>query len=70
MARFARLADILELQALGIERADQPVGPEGSRALAVTCRQAVGDRQRLLSALPLDLLNWSDVAKRQGARHP
>ena len=35
-ARFALLADVLELQALGIERADQPVGPEGSRALAET----------------------------------
>ena len=45
-ARFALLADVLELQALGIERADQPVGPEGSRALAETCRQAVGDLQR------------------------
>ena len=42
----------------------------GSRALAETCRQAVGDLQRLLSALPVDLLNWSDVAKRQGGRHP
>ena len=42
MARFALLADVLELQALGFERADQPVGPEGSRALAETCRQAVG----------------------------
>ena len=52
MARFALLADVLELQALGFERADQPVGPEGSRALAETCRQAVGDLQRLLSALP------------------
>ena len=60
MARFALLADVLELQALGFERADQPVGPEGSRALAETCRQAVGDLQRLLSALPVDLLNWSD----------
>ena len=49
-ARFALLADVLELQALGIERADQPVGPKGSRALAETCRQAVGDLQRLLSA--------------------
>ena len=47
-ARFALLADVLELQALGFERADQPVGPEGSRALAETCRQAVGDLQRLL----------------------
>ena len=65
--RFALLADVLELQALGIERADQPVGPEGSRALAETCRQAVWDLQRLLSALPVDLLNWSDAAKRQGA---
>ena len=71
VARFARLADVLELQALGFERADQAVGPEGSRALAAeTCRQAVGDRQRLLSALPVDLLNWSDAAKRQGGRHP
>ena len=69
MARFALLADVLELQALGFERADQSVGPEGSRA-AETCRQAVGDLQRLLSALPVDLLNWSDVAKRQGGRHP
>ena len=48
VARFALLADVLELQALGFERADQPVGPEGSRALAETCRQAVGDLQRLL----------------------
>ena len=55
-ARFALLADVLELQALGIERADQPVGPEGSRALAETCRQAVGDLQRLLTSLPVDLL--------------
>ena len=70
MAQFARLADVLELQALGIARADQSVGPEGSRALAETCRQAVGGRQRLLSALPVDLLNWSDAAKRQGGRHP
>ena len=70
VARFALLADVLELQALGSERADQPVGPEGSRALAETCRQAVWDLQRLLSALPVDLLNWSDVAKRQGGRHP
>ena len=69
-ARLSLLANVLELQALGIERADQPVGPEGSRALAETCRQAVGDLQRLLSALPVDLLNWSDVAKRQGDRHP
>ena len=69
-ARFALLADVLELQALGFERADQSVGPEGSRALAETCRQAVGELQRLLSALPVDLLNWSDVAKRQGGRHP
>ena len=69
-ARFALLADVLELQALGIERADQAVGQEGSRALAETCRQAVGDLQRLLSALPVDLLNWSDVAKRPGDRHP
>ena len=69
-ARFALLADVLELQALGIERADQPVGPEGSRALAETCRQAVGDLQRLLSALPGDLLNWSDAATRTGGRHP
>ena len=29
-----------------------------------------GDLQRLLSALPVDLLNWSDAAKRQGGRHP
>ena len=66
VARFARLADILEFQVLGFERADRPVGPEGSRALAPeTCRQAVVDLQRLLSALPVDLLNWSDVAKRQ-----
>ena len=71
VARFALLADVLELQALGFERADQPVGPEGSRALAETCRQAVGDLlQRLLSALPVDLLNWSDAAKRQGGRPP
>ena len=35
MARFALLADVLELQALGFERADQPVGPEGSRDQAV-----------------------------------
>ena len=69
-ARFTLLTDVLELQALGIERADQPVGPEGSRALAETARQAVGDLQRLLSALPVDLLNWSDAAKRQGGRHP
>ena len=68
-ARFALLADVLELQALGIERADQPVGPEGSRALAETCRQAVGDLQRLLSALPVDLLNWSDAATRKRGRH-
>ena len=68
-ARFALLADVLELQALGIERADQPDGPEGSRALAETCRQAVGDLQRLLSALPVDLLNWSDAATRTGGRH-
>ena len=27
-------------------------------------------RERLLSALPVDLLNWSDTAKRQGGRHP
>ena len=64
------MAEAPELQALGIERATQPVGSEGSRALAETCRQAVGDLQRLLSALPVDLLNWSDVAKRQGGRHP
>ncbi len=70
VARFALLVDVLELQALGIARADQSVGPEGSRALAETCRQAVGDRQRLLSTLPVDLLNWSDAAKRQGGRHP
>ena len=70
VGRFALLADVLELQALGFERADQAVGPEGSRALAETCRQAVGDLQRLLSALPVDLLNWSDAAKRQGGRHP
>ena len=69
-ARFALLADVLELQALGIERADQPVGPEGARALAETCRQAVGDLQRLLTALPVDLLNWSDAATRTGGRHP
>ena len=55
---------------LTIETPDQPVGPEGSRALAENCRQAVGDLQRLLSALPVDLLNWSDTAKRQGGRHP
>ena len=69
-ARFALLADVLELQALGIERADQPVGPEGARALAETCRQAVGDLQRLLTALPVDLLNWSDAATRTRGRHP
>ena len=69
-ARFALLADVLELQALGIERADQPVGPEGARALAETCRQAVGNLQRLLSALPVDLLNWSDAAKRHGGPAP
>ena len=40
------------------------------KTLAETCRQAVGDLQRLLSALPVDLLNWSDAAKRQGGRHP
>ena len=68
-ARFALLADVLELQALGIERADQPVCPEGSRALAETCRQAVGDLQRLLSALPVDLLNWSEAATRKRGRH-
>ena len=45
-------------------------GPDAARALAETCRQAVGDLQRLLSALPVDLLNWSDAAKRQGGRHP
>ena len=33
-------------------------------------RGSQGDLQRLLSALPVDLLNWSDVAKRQGDRHP
>ena len=67
-ARFALLADVLELQALGIERTDQRVGSEGSRALAETCRQAVGDLQRLLTSLPVDLLNWSDTAtwKRDG----
>ena len=69
-ARFALLADVLELQALGIERADQPVCPEGSRALAETCRQAVGDLQRLLSALPVDLLNWSEAATRKRGRRP
>ncbi len=69
-ARFALLADVLELQALGIERADQPVGPEGSRALAETCQQAVGDLERLLSALPVELLNWSDAATRKRGRHP
>ena len=68
-ARFALLADVLELQALGIERVDQPVCPEGSRALAETCRQAVGDLQRLLSALPVDLLNWSEAATRKRGRH-
>ena len=52
VARFALLADVLELQALGFERADQSVGPEGSRALAETCRQAVGDLQRLLRRSP------------------
>ena len=69
-ARFALLADVLELQALGIERADQPVCPEGSRALAETCRQAVGDLQSLLSALPVELLNWSEAATRKRGRHP
>ena len=68
-ARFALLADVLELQALGIERADQPVCLDGSRALAETCRQAVGDLQRLLSTLPVDLLNWSEAATRKRGRH-
>ena len=68
VARFALLADVLELQALGFERADQSVGPEGSRALAETCRQAVGDLQRLLSALPVDLLNL--VRRGQAAGRP
>ena len=52
------------------ERADQPVGPEGSQALAETCQQAVGDLERLLSALPVELLNWSDAATRKRGRHP
>ena len=30
VAQFARLADILEFQALGFARADQSVGPESS----------------------------------------
>ena len=68
-ARFALLADVLELQALGIERADYPVGREGSRALAETCRQAVGDLQSLLGALPVEVLNWSQAATRKGGRH-
>ena len=51
-ARFALLADVLELQALGIERADQPVGPEGSRALAETCQQAVGDLEQTPERTP------------------
>ena len=38
--------------------------------LWVHSRLPVGDLQRLLSALPVDLLNWSDAAKRQGGRHP
>ena len=67
-ARFALLTDVLELQALGIERADQPVCPEGSRALAETCRQAVGDLQRLLSALPVEVLNWSEAATKRSRR--
>ena len=70
VARFALLADVLGLQALGIEHMDHALGPDAARALAETCRQAVGDLQRLLSALPVDLLNWSDAAKRQGGRHP
>ena len=68
-ARFALLADVLELQALGVERADQPVCPEGSRALAETCRQALGDLERLLRALPVELLNWSEAAARKRGRH-
>ena len=44
-ARFALLADGLELQ-------------------------AVGDLERLLSALPVELLNWSDAATRKRGRHP
>ena len=68
--RFALLAEVLDLHALGIEHMDHALGPDAARALAETCRQAVGDLQRLLSALPVDLLNWSDVAKRQGGRHP
>ena len=70
-SRFALLADVLELQALGIERADQPVGPEASRALAATCRQAAGDLHGLLGALPVEVLNWSEtVAKKRRRRQP
>ena len=30
----------------------------------------VGDLERLLSALPVELLNWSDAATRKRGRHP
>ena len=67
-SRFALLADVLELQALGIERADQPVGPDASRALADTCRQAAGDLHALLAALPVEVLNWCETAAKQQPR--
>ena len=39
-----------------------------SAALAETCRQAVGDLQSLLSALPVDLLNWVRRGHAAGVR--
>ena len=62
-ARFALLSDVLELHALGIERADHPIAPDASRALAETCRQATTDIQALLTCLPAEWLNWSDSAR-------
>ena len=38
--RFALLAEVLDLHALGIEHMDHALGPDAARALAETCRQA------------------------------
>ena len=43
---------------------------ESARALGIRDAQAVGGLQRLLRALPVDLLNWSDAATRTRGRHP
>ena len=58
-AQFSLLSDVLDLQALGLERADHPLGSDASRAMAETCRLVREDVGRLLGQLPAAFLNWS-----------